>query len=148
MNSSDKQDRIVVDLVSSKEGFFGVVCKVKGVPSCLFLDTGAGRSAIHSAYTDAIGLRIEARKGFLIGGVGSKDREEVNAITVPCLSIGNVSYKDLLFVSMDISFIVNNVHPDGRNLLGLLGADFLLEHKAIIDYENCSLSLLSPQQSL
>lgn len=147
MSHSILQDRIVVDLLFAKQGHPCVMGKINEIDLCLLIDTGAGYSCIHESYVKSMKLRFDRKRFAEVGAIGNSSRMDAYVITVPHLSLSSIYFIDPLFIAMDLSMIVDSLHPEDKNLLGIIGAHFLQEHKAIIDYSNSSLSLLAPKET-
>ena len=53
------------------------------------------------------------------------------------LELGEWNDEDVTLLSMDMSYINNALKTEGmRSIQGLLGADFLIASKAVIDYKS------------
>jgi hypothetical protein len=100
----------------------------------LIIDTGASRSVLDKNFTDTDikKLNIESPKSsHSLNSV----IHEFGSVVVPELNVGEKCIKNILFTLINIDYI-NRIYSDlGRlKVIGLLGNDFFLKHKAIIDY--------------
>ncbi|UYW01248.1 retroviral-like aspartic protease family protein [Flavobacterium agricola] len=115
--------------------------KVNGVPARFILDTGASNSCISTE--DEIEYNITATiSGHTATGAG-KGGIETKIAKDNTLSLSQWKKSKVTFISLDLShvnlaLVTHNVAP----IDGIIGADILITHKALIDYEKRYLYLL------
>ena len=111
---------------------------VNGKPCMFMIDTGAGATVIDKSKQDRFGLKPTHSSDYA-AGIGS-----VSALigTEAMLTINGHQIKADSLYLMDISFVNAELKKNqGRKVDGLLGADFLNKHHAIIDYSQKKLFL-------
>lgn len=125
-------------LFITSTGHITVSIPVNGKPCLFMIDTGAGATVIDRSKQDRFGLR-EIRTSDYAAGIGSFSR--LIGTTAMMNINGHEMKVDSLYL-MDISFVNAELKKNrGRKVDGLLGADFLQKHHAIIDYERKKLYL-------
>jgi hypothetical protein len=113
----------------------------KGSIFNLIIDTGASRSVLDKYFTDTdiIKLNIEPPKS---SHSVNSEIFEFGSVIIPELKVGKKIVKNILFTLIDIDYI-NKIYSEHGSIkiTGLLGNDFFLERKAIIDYSKKSITL-------
>jgi hypothetical protein len=107
----------------------------------LIIDTGASRSVLDKNFTDAdiIKLNLEAPKS---SHSVNSEILEFGSVVVPELKVGRKSITNILFTLIDIDYINKIYREHGSiNITGLLGNDFFLKHKAVINYNKKNIVL-------
>jgi predicted aspartyl protease len=123
-----------------------VNANINGHSTALILDTGASKTVINPRFLKQLGLDY-IRKGKLIAE-GKGNGVLVPIIKIHSLSIGNVSSHDLLAATAQAPSMV--LFRGSRIIFsedGVLGADFLQKHGAIIDCERGELFLKTNEQA-
>jgi hypothetical protein len=112
-----------------------------GVPLNLILDTGASRSVLNKNFKHSFEI-ISSRWPELNSHSLNSEITEYGRVILPKIDFDKYSICDTEFTLIDFSYI-NTVYLKyaGIKVDGLLGSDFLLKHKAIIDYGRESLYL-------
>jgi hypothetical protein len=107
----------------------------RGNTFVLIMDTGASRSVLDKNFSDSEKLKTDIESPKNSHTVNS-EISDFGSVIIPELKIGNKSLRNILFTLIDIDYI-NKIYSDiGRiKISGLLGNDFFLKHKAVIDYE-------------
>jgi hypothetical protein len=105
---------------------------VNGKPAKFIVDTGAGRTLIHKAYVEALGLGVASgQQGVAIGAGGATALAQVNVSEFTIASTR--TSLDQLF-AIDLSHAVKVLDPIvGSPVHGIIGQDILQAQHAIID---------------
>jgi predicted aspartyl protease len=119
-----------------------LVCqsRINGVKAVLLIDTGASNSCIALAEKDNFKI-AENGEPFEASGAG---KDKVKAILGhQCdLILGRHAVGKHAFILLDMQHInATLMQENGKPINGILGADFLKENQAVIDYKNKSLNL-------
>lgn len=105
------------------------------------LDTGASKTAFDKTllqeHDDALILASDK----LSTGLGTNDMESFTAI-IPNLHVGGLHIQNIQVAVLDLSTInIAYRQLDHPEVLGVLGGDILMKHKAVIDYGKRELRL-------
>jgi hypothetical protein len=119
-----------------------LVCqsRINGVKAVLLIDTGASNSCIALAEKNNFKI-TENGEPFEATGAG---KDKVKAILGhQCdLILGRHAVGRHAFVLLDMQHINDTlIRENGKPINGILGADFLIENRANIDYKKKSLNL-------
>jgi len=114
-----------------------LVCKsrINGLKAILLIDTGASNSCISHAERENFNVE-ENGKPFQASGAG---KDKVNAVFgQQCdLILGRHAIGKHAFVLLDMQHINTSlIREKAKPINGILGADFLIKNKAVIDYRN------------
>lgn len=129
-----------LDIVELEEGDFHTIIKgsISGEKIRIVLDTGASHSCMDTAFAKTIlpELQTEEHTG-VTAGIGGDDFE-VRVANIPDLRIGHFklsSYDNMALI--DFSYI-NQAYSRLKKepIQMILGNDFLVEHKAVVDYQS------------
>lgn len=119
-----------------------IICygKINDVTACFLLDTGASNSCFAMANKELYKVQTKGT-GFEASGASEEKMKAI--LTHSCkFKLGRFKMKDRSFVILDLNHINSTLKSQGvKKIDGILGADFLIRTKAIIDYENLSLFL-------
>jgi predicted aspartyl protease len=105
------------------------------------LDTGASKTAFDKTILQAHEEALILESDKLSTGLGTNEMASYTAV-IPELQIGELSIRNIEVAVLDLSTI--NIayrqmnHPE---VLGVLGGDILMKHKAVIDYGKRQLRL-------
>ena len=114
-----------------------IIVKVKEKYICFILDTGSTCSLIDSTVVEYFKDIVEPVGDYYINGIeGSK--HEVDMITLPFIFEGQM-YKPKFCVKPLLDAFKSIEDESGIQVHALLGTDFLLENKWIIDFEKLKL---------
>ena len=114
--------------------------RINGIAAVLLIDTGASNSCIHSKLQDLYKLK---KKGAAFDAAGASEGKMTAVSTHQCeLILGRHQVGKHTFVLLDLSHINETLQSQGaKKIDGIIGADFLIKHKASIDYRTRKLSL-------
>ena len=110
------------------------------------IDTGASRTVFSLALSSHYDLlNVEEENVVKSAGIGS-DHLEILPGRIHPFYLGDFLVSPLKAVLIDLSHI-NSLyyHATEKEICGLIGSDFLMEHKAVIDYRRLRM-LLYPQR--
>lgn len=113
------------------------------VSGYLIIDTGASVSAFDKKTCSPFSENLHYKKDIQSSGVTS---ESLNALPVKIqkLYLGRYSFEISQAVLIDLSHIKKLYSQfSSKNIIGLLGGNFLEEHRAIIDYRNNLIKLMT-----
>lgn len=114
-----------------------IIVKVKEKYICFILDTGSTCSLIDSTVVEYCKDIVEPVGDYYINGIeGSKHK--VDMITLPFIFEGQM-YKPKFCVKPLLDAFKSIEDESGIQVHALLGTDFLLENKWIIDFEKLKL---------
>ncbi len=107
----------------------------------LVLDTGASKTVFDQSYLEELGLDLEEVDGEESSGVNALIAE-MYTTCIPEFAMESFVVANYETVGMDLSH-VNAMYQRfvEKPIHGLLGSDFLVKYKALIDYQNCCLIL-------
>ncbi len=135
--------KTTLNIVELEKGDFHTLIKgaIAGQAIRIVLDTGASHSCMDMAFAKTIlpELQTEEHNG-VTAGIGGDDFE-VRVANIPDFKIGRFklnSYNNMALI--DFSYInqaYSRLHK--KPIQMILGNDFLVEHKAIVDYQARSL---------
>ncbi|MGB1205993.1 MAG: retropepsin-like aspartic protease [Chitinophagales bacterium] len=110
-----------------------VPLKINGQHTHFIIDTGAGESCLDAGFAQKINLNISASS---VQAVGFANQHTIHYHTrLRHLQLGSWTSIDMPFSVLDFSHISNALNPLLKfPLAGILGADFLIEQQASIDY--------------
>lgn len=110
---------------------------INDIPGIFILDTGASTSCVGFAYGSTFEL-IQEESLIKAAGAGAVNMDTMlsrkNKFT-----IGNRIIRNMDFVLFDLDHVNHALEQSGEKIIhGIIGADFLKKHRAIIDYgRNC-----------
>ena len=118
-------------------GHYLFTAKINGVSGSFILDTGASTSCV--GFTDSAHFLLISEESIIkAAGAGAINMETMLSRGNK-FSIKNWSTKNMDFVLFDLSHVneaLQQVNED--SIHGIIGADFLKTHRAVIDYgRNC-----------
>lgn len=107
--------------------------RINRIKAILLIDTGASNSCIHSKLKEQFGLRS---KGHSFDASGASEGKMTATMTKKCeLYLGRHKIGKHAFVLLDLTHINQTLLSQRTNSIdGILGADFLMKKKIIIDY--------------
>lgn len=126
-----------VPLKSLATGHYLFSAKINGVSGNFILDTGASTSCV--GLTDSAHFLLVSEESLIkAAGAGATNMETMLSRRNK-FKIKNWSIKNMDFVLFDLSHVNEALQQAKEGAIhGIIGADFLKEHRAIIDYgRNC-----------
>lgn len=99
------------------------------------VDTGASRTVFDKNLGKQYVISEEEADQLHTAGIGEKPIETTIAYLKPC-SLGKLKMENLKVALLDLTHI-NKLYSNATSLCicGLLGGDFLMKHKAVLDYK-------------
>ncbi len=127
--------RIILKRIKSGHYTFNV--KINNVAGVFILDTGASNSCIGFVFDSYFNLTKE-ESNIKAAGAGALNMKTALAKN-NLLEIRDWKIKKMNFILMDLSHINKALkEADNSPVHGVIGADFLKQHRAVIDYgKNC-----------
>ena len=124
-----------------------ITAEISGIERDILIDTGASRTVFDKQY-------ILENDTFIVdsdlhsAGIGAEPLD-IFLGQLPCLRIGMWEIYDMPAAGMDLSQI-NEWYSrfTQSNIAALMGSDFLLKYKAIINYSNSSISFSFPKRQM
>ncbi|HXI00619.1 MAG TPA: retropepsin-like aspartic protease [Sphingobacteriaceae bacterium] len=137
---------VPLELIDLKDDGFHLLVEVVvfGHIFNIVLDTGASRTVFDKSTTERyLDPKNLLRSELLSAGLGTVSMESYTVI-LPSLTMGTLDLPNLQVAILDLSTICStytnlNLPP----IIGVLGGDILRKYKAIIDYQNLSLKLIT-----
>lgn len=134
--------QVPLEIVELEDNSYHIITTVLigSIEGDFIIDTGASVTVIdrntpfsHEAIADVPEINS--------GGVSGRI-EEVELVNLPTFQIGDYTIENLHAAVIDLDY-VNTLYEKQlrRRISGLLGSDFLVKFKAVIDYENKYLRL-------
>lgn len=112
-----------------------LLCKarINGEKARLLIDTGASNSCLSWARMEVYKIVTE---GTSFEAAGASEGKITAVQSKPCsLQLGRVRLPDFSFMVLDMEHINTTLMNQGALPIdGIIGADFLLQHKVLIDY--------------
>ena len=126
-----------IPLKKLKSGHYKFIAKINSIKGEFILDTGASTSCIGFSNIELFLLKNETSRIKASGAGAINMKTEIaknNSIT-----IGDWKTKNIDFVLFDLSHVNEALlQVDERAIHGIIGADFLKQTRAVIDYgRNC-----------
>lgn len=112
------------------------------------IDTGASRSVFDLTLTECYTSLPEGEEmNVQSAGIGAPALEASLGILSP-FSAGPLTFPPMKIALLDLTHI-NDLyfHAVGEKICGLIGSDFLMEHRAIIDFGKLEMVLMRPHKT-
>ena len=136
--------RVEVDLelVELEDSSFHLIVPVEidGVHGDMIVDTGASVTVVERKLfpgKELEGAEVKVQSGSVSGQI-----EDVRIIRADVFRLGGRKIKDFRLAAMDLEY-VNEMYDKhlSRKIIGLLGCDFFVNYRAVIDYSRKKLTL-------
>ena len=136
--------RVEVDLelVELEDSSFHLIVPVEidGVCGDMIVDTGASVTVVERKLfpgKELEGAEVKVQSGSVSGQI-----EDVRIIRADVFRLGGRKIKDFRLAAMDLEY-VNEMYDKhlSRKIIGLLGCDFFVNYRAVIDYSRKKLTL-------
>lgn len=133
---------IPVEVVELEDKSYHLIVQVEidGIRGDMIIDTGASVTVIdNTLFPDK---PAEENEYHIQSGSVTGHIEEVRLVRAKKFCIGGKKIRNLPLAEIDLNY-VNNLynHHLKRKITGLLGCDFFVKYRAVIDYENHELIL-------
>lgn len=130
-----KEDYKKIKFKVTKTQHLSIKAKINGISGTFILDTGASNTCIGFESIDRFELSAKKSKTKASGAGGTGMKTQISAQNK--LQIGSWKNKDFSIVIFDLSHVNEALESfKAKPVHGIIGADVLLEGKAIIDYFN------------
>ncbi len=114
--------------------------RIYGRRQPLLIDTGSSHTVIHTKTAEAVGIEL-GKTGGTGGGVGGVD---IAMYQLPTMTVELGGHQFVVDhpTAMDLSHVLIALKQSrARQVSVVLGADLLREYGAIINYQNCTITL-------
>ena len=132
---------IPIEIVSLEDNSYYPVIRVKieHIAGDMIIDTGASVTVIdEQLFPELPGepTFLEMQSGSVTGQI-----QHVRLVKAKEMQIGDRKFKNLKLAAIDLKYVndMYNRHLN-RKIIGLLGCDFCVKHKVVIDYRSKELS--------
>jgi len=129
--------KIPIQIVELEEGNFHLIATGKspdGATGSWAVDTGASKT-VFDKNLEKYYLQDDDSEEIHSAGIGEKPLVTKIA-TLPFFSLGKFKVKNMKVALIDLSHINELYHrATSIEICGLIGGDFLMKHKAVIDYK-------------
>lgn len=125
-----------------------VKVKVNGKPALMIVDTGASRTVFDKAQiADFLKLEEIAEHDRVSTGLGTSNMVS-QVVTLGRFSLGTLQLKEFPAVVLDLQHVNHTYEALGFSLIvGVLGSDVLVAHKAVIDFAKKTMTLQAPKNA-
>ena len=135
---------IPIELIELESQSFHLLikCKVNGSEEGdLVIDTGASKTVLDRNFVPSYTILENQDSEMQSRGLGEGSLN-TEMVKIDSFQLGNFLMNDLECALIDLSGI-NEMYQEHcqREICGLLGSDFLLKHKAVLNYDRLILSL-------
>jgi hypothetical protein len=121
-----------VPLTRMATGHQLVQARLNGHDGRFVLDTGANVSVVHAPLAKSFGLSDQTTG--VGGAVGFGGALRARQVPIDSLSLGPVKIRQRHIMTADLSQVVDVLSPVAKvRIAGVIGADVLREHRAVID---------------
>lgn len=135
-----ENDYIKSSFKLSKTQHLLISAKINGVEGSFILDTGASNSCVDFEFEEHFKLKTKKTKIKVAGAGGVGMPSKISEYNI--LKIGRWEGYQISIVLFDLTHVNEALsYAKIKPIHGIIGADILLEGKAIIDYENRNLFL-------
>lgn len=139
-NMLKENDYIKSNFKLSKTQHLLITAKINGVEGRFILDTGASNSCVDFEFEQYFKLITKETNTKVAGAGGGNMPSKISEYNV--LKIGRWEAYQIPIVLFDLANVNTALsYSKVKPIHGIIGADILLEGKAIIDYENFNLFL-------
>jgi hypothetical protein len=131
---------VLIPIIREKSHHITVVARLSGRPARFVVDTGAGGTILdsHALAKYKLKLSSASRKG---GGVGS-GAMRMNYVARHDLTLVDLDLSGTKLLTLDLSHVNAGLKKSKvAPVVGVLGADVLWRHHAVIDYDRSHMLL-------
>lgn len=117
--------------------------ELNGETITLIIDTGASRTVLSNKLTIGLPLISSENEEPFAAGINA-ERMIVEQVKIENIKIDGIEFKDIVVFSTDLEAI-SNLYEEmaGIRIDGLVGCDFLIKNKAVLDFQSNSISITS-----
>jgi clan AA aspartic protease (TIGR02281 family) len=125
-----------------RSGHYQATARVDGQPLSLIIDSGASTSILDNASAVRLGVPLRQSRT-RVSGLGARAQRTQSA-TLDDVRLGALRLDSLPVVVLDLSHVNESLSDEGIELAdGVIGADFLAERRAFLDFAGGVLYLKS-----
>ena len=140
-NFLEKKGYCKIALEKNEIGHYQLPVSINGIDGNFILDTGASSSCVDTNIVDKYNLTPEESE-HKAAGAGAIDMETFQS-DIESITIGEVHIELDKIILFDLTQINEAlVQHSSNNIDGIIGADILEQHKAIISYEDKAVFLM------
>ena len=126
---------IKIHLEKETTGHLIIRTKINGRNSRFILDTGASTTVLSNKLKEELKLASDLSEQVAVGA-GNADIAFGTTKNIN-LEIENILFEDREFVVMNLDYVNNAITEyNGEKIDGIIGAEILIESKAVIDYSD------------
>lgn len=131
-----------IRMIPLASGHHAVGVMLNGKPGLFLVDTGAGKTIVHTPSMKGFAMRPAATLGVAANASGSVP---FVAVDVSGFTVGGTPTRLSRIYAMDLSYLVDAVNAaSAQPIQGLVGQDVLRDQKAVIDVDQSLLHLANP----
>ena len=131
-----------IRMIPLASGHHAVSVMLNGKPGLFLVDTGAGKTIVHTPSMTGFAMRPAATIGVAANASGSVPFVAVN---VSGFTVGGTPTRLSRIYAMDLSYLVDAVNAaSAQPIQGLVGQDVLRDQKPVIDVDQSLLHLANP----
>jgi hypothetical protein len=138
-----KSTQIPIEIIELEDASFHIMveARFKKIKGNFIIDTGASKTVLDFTFGQSIADSIEKNEDKNSSGINAMISES-HVANIPQLKIGRLKIENFPCVLLDLSH-VNALYKKycNKHIAGLIGSDFLVAHKAIINYDKKYLKL-------
>lgn len=136
-----KQGYSKIPLTLNGIGHFKVKAKINGVKGSFIVDTGASHTVIDETCGEKFKLKFSSKESKTAGGLGTSELKTKRS-TGNKIKINDFEINRLPLTALSLEHVNNSLKKHGSPKIdGVIGADILKKHSAIIDYKGKAIYL-------
>lgn len=118
-----------------------VQAQVAGSTIYMILDTGASRTVVNRELLEELPRMNQPHQEAFAAGINAQQLK-VEQVQIPTIQIGDYTFTEMVVFATDLQ-AVSDLYEQmaGIRIDGLLGCDFLENHKAVVDFKKRSILL-------
>ena len=129
--------KVPLQIIEIEPGNYHIIVAgsfANGEPGNWVIDSGASKTVFDKNRIETYSVLEGETDEIHTIGVGGKS-EEILLAVIKSVKLGKQTFKNLKVALLDLSHI-NELYSNatGLEICGLIGSDFLIKHKAVIDY--------------
>lgn len=139
---TSRQIRVPLELVKLEDNSYHLIIPVEidGIQGDMIIDTGASVTVVDQ---EMFPLQASENKGLQIqSGSVTGEIENVRIIRANYFMAGGKKIKNFRFAGISLKYVNQMYHRHlNRKIIGLLGCDFCVRHRVVIDYHKRELTM-------